>query len=218
MALLIYDNGILVRNPSPMEAPPRQVAPAQETPAATATAAHNPQPQTQQPTGQETANTPAPAPQTQRPPVGPSKFYQNTGKQSDSLQNRRKLSAQHVMSSPAITIGPYTTLSDAWEKMQAESIQHLVVVNGQDSPLGVITALDLLLHERSDNSFVEILLDKPLMAASLEMLVRDIALTFIEQHITALPVVDAEHQVRGIICRSDLLHLLVSGPNLEQRA
>lgn len=56
------------------------------------------------------------------------------------------------------------------------------------------------------------------MAVPEDTLVRDIALIFMKHKASAFSVVNADHRVVGIITRTDLLSLLVSGPNQEVTA
>lgn len=213
MALLIYDNGNLVKNPSDATFPLRGVNATYSSRA--------PQSSTQrQPLPAETkATSPSHESSTSsRSTVVSSRLYEETGRKSDSLQDRRRLTALHVMSSPVVTIGVFDTVQSAWELMQKTEIDHLVVVNGQGHPVGIITGGDLLRFGQNSTSFVENLLNNSLIAVSPETLVREIALIFMEHKVSSVPVVNANHQVVGIVCRSDLLRLLVSGPNLEQRA
>lgn len=214
MALLIYDNGNLVKNPSEIRIPERSVMPI-ENPAHSAGAGLN--------TGVNSEDTPIPTRRTvlaanRRMPLGSSRLYEETGKKSDSLQDRRRLSAIHVMSSPVVTANQYDTIADSWLKMQQEEIDHLIVINSQGHPLGAVTGGELLKYGQDSNSFIENLLDRALIAVSTDTLVREIALIFMEQKVSCVPVVNQDHQVIGIVCRSDLLSLLVSGPNLEQKA
>ena len=66
-----------------------------------------------------------------------------------------------------------------------------------------------------ETSFIQSILDFNALAVSEDTLVRDIALIFMKHKASALSVVNADHQVVGIITRTDLLSLLVSGPNQE---
>lgn len=213
MALLIYDNGALVKNISSAQFPPRSVDPT--TPGAAAGVV-------QQSTTQNAPLT-YPKPTAEKAPHPPShggasRLYAETGRKSDSLQDRRRLTALHVMSTPAISMGPFDTIRSAWQKMQHERINHLVISNNQGHPLGVVSANDLLRYGIESERFIENLLTSDLLAVSPDTLVREIALTFTEKDISAMPVVSQEHQVIGIICRNDLLRLLVSGPNLAHKA
>ena len=213
MTLLIYDNGNLVKNLSDAQFPQRGVTPAQGSPIArdvtqqNMTASSNiTSSSAYQPSVAQTRST-----------VTSSRLYEETGRKSDSLQDRRRLMALHVMSSPPITVGQFETVKKAWEILQSEEIDHLIVVNSRGFPLGIVTGGDLLRYGSHSESFIENLLHPPLVAVSPETLVREIALIFMEQKVSSVPVVNKAHQVVGIVCRSDLLRLLVSGPNLEQR-
>jgi len=213
MTLLIYDNGNLVKNLSDAQFPQRGVTPAQGSPIArdvtqqNMTASSNiTSSSAYQPSVAQTRST-----------VTSSRLYEETGRKSDSLQDRRRLMALHVMSSPPITVGQFETVKKAWETLQSEEIDHLIVVNSRGFPLGIVTGGDLLRYGSHSESFIENLLHPPLVAVSPETLVREIALIFMEQKVSSVPVVNKAHQVVGIVCRSDLLRLLVSGPNLEQR-
>jgi len=216
MTLLIYDNGNLVKNLSDAQFPQRGVTPAQGSPIArdvtqqnmttSGHAASIPSSSAYQPSVTQTRST-----------TTSSRLYEETGRKSDSLQDRRRLMALHVMSSPPITVGQFETVKKAWETLQSEEIDHLIVVNSRGFPLGIVTGGDLLRYGSHSESFIENLLHPPLVAVSPETLVREIALIFMEQKVSSVPVVNKAHQVVGIVCRSDLLRLLVSGPNLEQR-
>ena len=213
MTLLIYDNGNLVKNLSDAQFPQRGVTPAQGSPIARGVTQQNMTASSNitsssayQPSVAQTRST-----------VTSSRLYEETGRKSDSLQDRRRLMALHVMSSPPITVGQFETVKKAWETLQSEEIDHLIVVNSRGFPLGIVTGGDLLRYGSHSESFIENLLHPPLVAVSPETLVREIALIFMEQKVSSVPVVNKAHQVVGIVCRSDLLRLLVSGPNLEQR-
>lgn len=213
MTLLIYDNGNLVKNLSDAQFPQRGVTPAQGSPIARDVTQQNMTASSSitsssayQPSVAQTRST-----------VTSSRLYEETGRKSDSLQDRRRLMALHVMSSPPITVGQFETVKKAWETLQSEEIDHLIVVNSRGFPLGIVTGGDLLRYGSHSESFIENLLHPPLVAVSPETLVREIALIFMEQKVSSVPVVNKAHQVVGIVCRSDLLRLLVSGPNLEQR-
>lgn len=215
MALLIYDNGNLVKNPSTAQFPQRGIAATNRSSASKNSSQNstinNPQITTQ--------NKPASSPLTSgtRSTLVSSRLYEETGRKSDTLQDRRRLIALHIMNSPVTTVGQFDTIKFAWELMQQEGINHLVIVNGNAHPLGVITGENLLRSGSDSSSFVANLLNNALIAVSPDTLVREIAQIFMEQKVSCVPVVEQDHRVVGIVCRSDLLRLLVSGPNLVQR-
>lgn len=134
---------------------------------------------------------------------------------NDSLENRRRLKASHVMSTPAVTVKPQGLVEQAQQLMQDNDISHIVVVNPQNNPLGLITSTEIMQVEYPKSCFIQNILDPSVLAVSSETLVRDIALTFMKYKPTAIAVVDEQQQIIGIICRSDLMSLLVSSPTQQ---
>ncbi|WP_136681087.1 CBS domain-containing protein [Neptunomonas sp. XY-337] len=220
MVLLIYDNGNLVKNLSDAQFPQRGVDATSQTSAAQNSLPYNELPQQQQPQQPQVTVLNSAAQTQQRGSTSrSSQLYEETGRKSDSLQDRRRLNAVHIMSSPVISVKTFDTVKRAWDLTEQEDINHLVVANAQGEPVGVLTTGDILKHGTTSSSFVDTLIQrKSLIAVSPETLVRDIALIFMDHKVSCVPVIDENHVVAGIITRSDLLRLLVSGPNLEQRA
>ena len=141
--------------------------------------------------------------------------YTSTQKVADSLENRRRLSASHIMSFPIITAMPHQLVLKAKLLMMESDISHIIIVNKEQQPLGLLTAKEILAVDSPETSFIQNILDFNAMAVSEDTLVRDIALIFMKHKASAFSVVNAAHQVVGIITRTDLLSLLVSGPNQE---
>ena len=135
----------------------------------------------------------------------------------DSLENRRRLKASHVMSTPAVTVTPQSLVKQAQQLMQDNDIAHIVVVDAQKKPLGLITSTEVMHVEYPESSFIQNILDPSVLAVSSETLVRDIALTFMKYKPTAIAVVNEQQQLIGIVCRSDLMSLLVSSPTQQIR-
>lgn len=141
--------------------------------------------------------------------------YLETQKQLDTLDERRKLQAFHIMTTPVITAKLTDSLSHAWNTLQTEEIDHLVVVNEMQQPLNLITSLQLLKVGITSENSLATLSQRQVIAITSDTLVRDIADYLIQTKATAMPVVDDQHQLIGIVCRSDLLNLLVAGHNLS---
>jgi len=141
--------------------------------------------------------------------------YISTQKEADSLENRRRLSAAHIMSFPIITAMPHQLVLKAKLLMMESDISHIIIVNKEQQPLGLLTTKEILAIDSPETSFIQSILDSNSMAVSEDTLVRDIALIFMKHKASAFSVVNADHKVVGIITRTDLLSLLVSGPYQE---
>ncbi len=61
-----------------------------------------------------------------------------------SLRKADASFAQELMSSPAITVTPDATVTEAARLMHRRGVKRLVVVDGEDRPVGMVTRSDLL--------------------------------------------------------------------------
>jgi CBS domain-containing protein len=121
-----------------------------------------------------------------------------------------------------ITVAPETQLNDARRIMDAEKIRHLPVVSNQ-CLVGIITRRGLLradLSPLSDNHLAGTA-DLPVERVAALMTANPIttgpdsalpkaARVMLENKITALPVVDEQHNLLGILTSSDIFRALIS--------
>ncbi|MCP4588772.1 HPP family protein [Pseudoalteromonas sp.] len=143
-----------------------------------------------------------------------SKAYTSLAEESSAETEAPKLTVSSVMVSPVHTINPTTPVSAAWKRMHSLEVSHLIVTE-DDRPLGLLSKVDLLEAGSDSITPIKEIYSKQLIAATPETLIQDVAISFIENEINSMPVVDKEDKVVGIICRTDLLRLLVSGAHLE---
>jgi CBS domain-containing protein len=126
--------------------------------------------------------------------------------QSDVLE--RSLSASDVMSSPAISVGPETSIWAAWSIMSSTGLRHLVVsVDGRC--VGVIDDRTvfaqwpmgpLALRRRSVGELM-----RPRTSCVLpDVDVRAVAMAMATDGSDAVPVIDADGTLLGIVTSSDI--------------
>lgn len=127
-----------------------------------------------------------------------------------------------IMSSPAVTVSPETTLPAANALMKEQQIRHLPVVE-KGRLVGIVSRGDLReasisasinadqyeLHFLLNKLTVGKLMTRKVRTVTPDALVVDAAEIMTEQKIAGLPVLDAEGAVVGIITESDLLKMLV---------
>ena len=127
-----------------------------------------------------------------------------------------------IMSSPAITVSPDTTLPAANALMKEKQIRHLPVLE-KGRLVGIVSRGDLReasisasinadqyeLHFLLNKLTVGKLMTRKVLTVTPDALVVDAADLMTEHKIAGLPVVDAEGAVIGIVTESDLLKMLV---------
>ena len=127
-----------------------------------------------------------------------------------------------IMSSPAITVSPDTTLPAANALMKEKEIRHLPVLE-KGRLVGIVSRGDLReasisasinadqyeLHFLLNKLTVGKLMTRKVRTVAPDALVVDAADLMTEHKIAGLPVVDADGAVIGIVTESDLLKMLV---------
>jgi len=127
-----------------------------------------------------------------------------------------------IMSSPAITVSPDTTLPAANALMKEKQIRHLPVLE-KGRLVGIVSRGDLReasisasinadqyeLHFLLNKLTVGKLMTRKVRTVAPDALVVDAADLMTEHKIAGLPVVDADGAVVGIVTESDLLKMLV---------
>jgi len=121
---------------------------------------------------------------------------------------------EEIMRPDPITIGPETTLCDAYALMQAKGVRHLPVVDG-DALVGVVTDRDLRLatSRLAERPFppearVREVMSHPVETASPRDPVERVASAMRERRIGCLPVVEAGRLV-GIVTGANLLDAML---------
>lgn len=136
------------------------------------------------------------------------------------------LPALQVMRSPVITLPATANLNEAWALMHKQQIHYLVLINDAGELVGVLDDRELLkeaagVGELSKQEGVDLattqaskLIKAPLVTATEETDIRDIARVMLAQKVRVMPIVDAEGALQGLVTRSDLM-LGLANQNLE---
>ncbi len=132
--------------------------------------------------------------------------------------------ASDLMTENPATIRPTNTIGEAIEALQSLEIRHLPVVDEENNLVGMVSDRDLgpLMRAFSEGESAEAMVlplsrrrVSDVMSADVVSVNADADLvevieTMLEQHVGALPVVDGEGNVQGIISYVDVLRA-VSG-------
>jgi acetoin utilization protein AcuB len=135
------------------------------------------------------------------------------------------------MATDLITVGPETKLSEARLLMQEKSIRHLPVIDEKGKLLGIVTDRDmrdalpssLLTKADYEQTFEkvmhhpvsEIMTENPL-TISVYYTLQDTLLVMGKKKVGALPVVDEDGYLKGIMSTRDLLGAFVNVMGIEE--
>lgn len=128
--------------------------------------------------------------------------YQRIAKQDEKRQAVQV--AEQIMSAPVITIHIEKTVSQAWQIMQEHGFNHLPIIDHKHCLKGLVSDRDLLRAGIDSRALAEVMQTKVLSAAK-NTAIRDIAEVMTDYRIGALPLLDKDNNIEGIVTRHDIL-------------
>lgn len=135
------------------------------------------------------------------------------------------LLAQDLMTSPVTSLPSDSTLLEAWSVMKHKGIHHLPVTSVHGTLVGMISDHDLLpyAHElESVNSpgpsaghKLARVMSTRVLSATPTTEIREIAHVMLDEHVSAIPILDSSRHPVGILATSDILRAIVRRSPLE---
>ncbi len=223
MALVVYDYGLRVQTPWYDIFPPRDVNRVTGTPATLALNRHD-------------QIRPPPLSLSTKEDCGNSNHRGDKGVAAyqDVVQERvqQRLSAADIMSASPLTLLETASLSEAWWLFRQRGVRHIPVLNIRNKLCGLLSERDLLrgtstltsdAYTRASlvsglpnkSTVVSELMSRQVITAALTTSLRDIAVAMGEYKIGAVPVLDANELLVGIVTRSDVIKVIVQNVMLD---
>lgn len=150
--------------------------------------------------------------------AGPHAAYEQTQSAGKPKSSRPTLRAQQIMTFPVQTILVTASLRQAWLQLEEYQIAHLVIVDENDKPLGLISRPEIQEHGTDSTVTLAVVYEKKMVAATPDTELSQIASTFVNYPIAALPVINDHNELVGIISRTDLVRLLINDAQVESWA
>ncbi|MBL4909638.1 MAG: CBS domain-containing protein [Alteromonadaceae bacterium] len=132
--------------------------------------------------------------------------------------------ADEIMSSPVISLQVDTLFTDAWRQFQQQKFRHFTVVNKDNKLVGIISERDMLTSPYFEEqqgqlnhpklSIANTMIAK-VVTATTKTSIREICQLMFRKHIGAVPIINDNGQVNGLITRSDILRTIIKNEPLE---
>lgn len=146
------------------------------------------------------------------PQQRPNSQLQIYSKAVKSFENQKaRIYARDIMSSPVKTIHESATTKEAREVLIQLGLRHLPVIDQNNVIQGMITDRELL-GSLSGQTCSEVMLKK-LIVCEQQASLNEVAIILLNEKINALPVVNNQHKLTGIITMSDILAFVVKTTN-----
>lgn len=127
------------------------------------------------------------------------------------------MEVREAMNQGVISINPNTKPLEAFEKMYKEGIRRLFVLDLDESPVGVISYLDLVgilgtlkpSTKNSDNLKIENIMSEDVITIDADAKIEDAANLMLRADISGLLVLENEKPV-GVITKTDICRLVAA--------
>jgi acetoin utilization protein AcuB len=157
-------------------------------------------------------------------------ILEKSKKQKSKVQLAKKedglLYAYQIMKKPVVTLTADTSMHDAWKLIRDHRFRHVPVVNKEGRLIGILSDRTLLreasIFEKSleydfEKVAVKDIMTQPVLTAHPHTEISYIAKIFINERIGAMPVIDDDHKILGILTRTDILRTIVKIDLFEMR-
>ena len=125
------------------------------------------------------------------------------------------IKADEIMSSPVETIEPSLAIELAHSVFTEKRFRHLLIQTGSQLR-GIISDRDILrMLNGSPQAPVCYFMREAVLTAKPHTTIRDLARVMFHERIGALPILEADHDLAGIVTRSDILRTLVNRGSVE---
>jgi|GEM_PF-317856 len=139
------------------------------------------------------------------PPSQQIKSYQQAVKSFE--QTKKRVYARDIMSSPVHSVKKIAQVSEAIAIMKKFGFRHLPVFDGNESLVGLLSDRELL--SAKPHSTCEDLMVSKVVVGLQQARVQEIAHIMLQEKINALPIINDQHVVVGIITQSDILKFVI---------
>ncbi len=138
--------------------------------------------------------------------------------EDDSGSRSKVYYVKDLMTSPAISLHEQSSMRQAWQIFQRHGFRHIPVLNSQQHVCGVISERDLLRASSSfeqsipvtaDTLITRIMTRKVLTVGPMTE-VRELAAAMTAYRIGAMPVLDSDENLVGIVTRADVLRVIMN--------
>lgn len=152
----------------------------------------------------------------------------HTAYQQQSLEpphQKPAILARDLMSTPALSLPSDSTLLDAWTNMSDKGFSHIPITSMHDTLVGMVSYRDLLTHapelitagntrQASRRRLAEIMTSRVISATPVTE-IREIARVMLDERIHAVPILDHNRGLVGILATRDLLQGIANHGPLE---
>ena len=120
--------------------------------------------------------------------------------------------ARDIMSHPPHCISQDKTMKEALEIMETYTYRHLPVIDSKGPLVGILSDRDLLKQRReAPTKKIHQLMSSNVLTALESARIQDVVRIMLHEKIGALPILNEDYQLTGILSQTDILKVVATG-------
>lgn len=136
----------------------------------------------------------------------------------EEQERKRVFYAGQIMTSNVKTLRIDMRFDDAWSHFVSLRYRHFPVLNMEQHLVGMLSDRDMLAYAASGKTHkitIDKLMTGPVLSATANTAIREVCQVMFNQHIGALPIVEENGELLGMITRSDILRSMIKHGPME---
>ena len=118
--------------------------------------------------------------------------------------------ASQIMNEKLVSLDQNLGLEEAWQRIKGHEVEHFPIVTEEGKLVGILSERELLrqMKEGDKKTLKEIVSNKT-VCADPETHIQEVIQVFFDENLEAVPIVDEQHRVVGVLSRNDLLKTML---------
>lgn len=139
-------------------------------------------------------------------------------KASEKLYKKRDVMvAGEIMNKKILPLHENLSLEEAWGLVKEHQFEHFPIVSSEGKLIGLLSENEILRKiqaEEGKKSLKEVI-SKETLCADSETDLQEVIKVFFNENVEAVPIVDAQHKVLGVLSRNDLFQTILKVSHLK---
>lgn len=139
-------------------------------------------------------------------------------KASEKLYKKRSVMvAGEIMNRKILPLNENLSLKEAWKLIREHQFEHFPIVSSEGKLVGLLSEKEILrkIQEKEGEKSLKDVVSSETLCADEETHLQEVIQVFFDENLEAVPIVNQEHQVLGVLSRNDLFHTILKVSQLR---
>ncbi|WP_420422601.1 HPP family protein [Simkania sp.] len=139
-------------------------------------------------------------------------------KASEKLYKQRSvIVAGEIMNKKILPLHENLSLEEAWKLVKDHQFEHFPIVSSEGKLVGLLSEKEILrkIQAKEGSKSLKELVSKETLCADESTNLNEVIQVFFDENLDAVPIIDDEHKVLGILSKNELLQTMIKVSHLR---